>query len=96
MRLMALLAAGACSLGGPCVQPEPGGQPQPSAPTLDGLAFLAGAWEAEDEGERMREVWDMPRGDAMGTSHSTLPRTLSFQKLPSASQANFVALVSVS
>jgi hypothetical protein len=65
MRLMALLAAGACSLGGPCVQPEPGGQPQPSAPTLDGLAFLAGAWEAEDEGERMREVWDMPRGDAM-------------------------------
>lgn len=65
MRLIALIAAGACSLGGPCVQPEPGGRPEPSAPTLDGLAFLAGAWETEQDGESMREVWDRPRGDAM-------------------------------
>jgi hypothetical protein len=33
--------------------------------TLDDLAFLAGAWEAEDGAESMREVWDAPRGDAM-------------------------------
>ncbi|MCC7387758.1 MAG: hypothetical protein IT431_03220 [Phycisphaerales bacterium] len=61
MKLMVLLTAAACALGGP------GAQPEPPAPTLDGLAFLAGAWEAKDEaeGEQMREVWDMPRGDAM-------------------------------
>ncbi len=34
-------------------------------PTLTDLAFLAGAWEADDEGRFMREVWDAPRGDAM-------------------------------
>lgn len=43
--------------------------PAPSAPaadpTLADLAFLAGAWEATEDAESMREVWDAPRGDAM-------------------------------
>ncbi|MFG0260162.1 MAG: DUF6265 family protein [Phycisphaerales bacterium JB041] len=34
-------------------------------PTLADLEFLAGAWEHEEDGTLIREVWDQARGDAM-------------------------------
>lgn len=34
-------------------------------PTLTDLEFLAGAWEHDEDGTLVREVWDEPRGDAM-------------------------------
>lgn len=41
------------------------------APTLEDIAFMAGAWEAHLEGERIREVWDQPHGDVMA-GHMTI------------------------
>ena len=38
---------------------------QPEELTLRDLAFMVGAWEAEEDGESMREVWDPARGDVM-------------------------------
>ncbi|MFG0242886.1 MAG: DUF6265 family protein [Phycisphaerales bacterium JB054] len=36
-----------------------------ASPTLTDLEFLAGAWEHDEDGTLVREVWDEPRGDAM-------------------------------
>lgn len=49
--------------------------PQPEAAdvrSLQDLAFLAGAWEGEDGDVSMREVWDLPRGDAMVGHYSMM------------------------
>lgn len=57
MTTIALTVAVGCALFG-----GPGSE---RGPTLEDLAFMAGAWEAEEGAQHMREVWDAPLGDAM-------------------------------
>jgi hypothetical protein len=62
MSHLPLVATLAWSLSGtPALQPTPDAAP----PSLTDLHFLAGAWEHDQDGTLMREVWDEARGDAM-------------------------------
>lgn len=49
----------------PMVQTEVPAAADVAPPTLTDLHFLAGAWEHDEDGTLVREVWDEPRGDAM-------------------------------
>lgn len=74
MTNLTLAAALAWTLGGSTGQPP---APAPlvgpavhhvvgaAEPSLTDLEFLAGAWENDEDGTLIREVWDEPRGDAM-------------------------------
>lgn len=53
------------NLGAEAVTASHPAGPAVSSPSLEDLGFLAGAWEHDEEGLLMREVWDAPRGDAM-------------------------------
>ena len=63
MSAIALVTALGCAVWG--------GAAGGSAPELADLGFLEGAWEVEQEGMFMREVWDPARGDAMA-GHFTI------------------------
>lgn len=74
MHNLTIAAALAWTLGGstsqppadaPFVQTVPLAAADAAPPTLTDLHFLAGAWEHEEDGTLIREVWDEPRGDAM-------------------------------
>src|SRR5688572_29554658 len=78
----AVAAAGSLWIGGAW-----GGGARHAEPTLQDLAFLAGAWEVEEGDEFMREVWDEPRGDAMvghfsiiEAGHATLYELLAIEE----------------
>jgi hypothetical protein len=66
--LMVLMAAGA--------------EPAKEAPTVDALAWMAGAWEGRDpKGLEMEEVWLAPRGGTMLGLHRDVAggKTVSFE-----------------
>ena len=54
-----------------------------AAPSLDGLAWLAGAWSGTSRGVEMEEQWTAPKGNSMIGLHRDVGkgRTLSFEFL---------------
>ena len=68
-----------------------------AAPSLDGLAWLAGAWNGTSRGVEMEEQWTAPKGNSMIGLHRDVGkgRTLSFEFLRIEQQGDAIVYLSM-
>ena len=66
-------------------------------PTLDALAWMAGAWSGTSRGIDMEELWTVPKGNSMIGMHRDVGkgRTLGFEFLRIEQQADAIVYLSM-